>query len=74
MLPAATLTAQIQRLATATFSLSTEESNARATIRYGRNKAVINGFGRETLALFPPINTDKDPISIVLFRNYSGTP
>ncbi len=64
VLPASTLTALIQRLPTATFALATEEPSGRATLRYGRNKAVIHGFGRETLPLFPPVDTTQDPITL----------
>ncbi|OLZ08982.1 DNA polymerase III subunit beta [Sulfobacillus thermosulfidooxidans] len=64
VLPASTLSDLIHRLPTATFELSTEESSGRATIRYGRNKAVINGFGREMLPNFPAMNTDKQTIEL----------
>lgn len=57
VLPATTFSDLIHRLPTATFELSTEEATGRAIIRYGRNKAAINGFGREMLPEFPGIDT-----------------
>lgn len=64
VLPASTLTDLIQRLPTATFELSTEEASGRTTIRYGRNRAVINGFGRDTLPVFPTLDTDQARIEL----------
>ena len=55
VLPASTLNDLIHRLPTATFELSTNSHTGRASIRYGRNTAVINGFGQDMLPEFPQI-------------------
>ncbi|AUW92574.1 DNA polymerase III subunit beta [Sulfobacillus thermotolerans] len=53
VLPGSTLTELIQRLPTATFDLTSDPNTGRSTIRYGRNKAIINGYGQELLPTFP---------------------
>jgi DNA polymerase-3 subunit beta len=56
VLPASTFNDFISRLPTATFTLSTQPESGQATLRYGRNTVVINGFGREMLPEFPQIS------------------
>ncbi len=58
VLPASIFNDFIHRLPTATFELSTHSESGRVTIRYGRNSAIINGFGREILPEFPRITSN----------------
>ncbi|PSR33108.1 MAG: hypothetical protein C7B44_14880, partial [Sulfobacillus thermosulfidooxidans] len=64
VLPAMPLAHLIQRLPTATFTLTTDAATGQATIRYGRNKAVLNGFGSETLPQFPTMPSDALTVSL----------
>ncbi len=65
VLPASTFNDLIHRLPTATFELSSNPQTGRATIRYGRNTAVINGFGQDMLPEFPHIPAGQNQ-SIIL--------
>ncbi|PSR24354.1 MAG: DNA polymerase III subunit beta, partial [Sulfobacillus thermosulfidooxidans] len=64
VLPAGPLAHLIHRLPTATFTLTTDAATGQATIRYGRNKAVLNGFGSDTLPQFPAMPSDALTVSL----------
>ncbi len=71
VLPASTLTELIQRLPTATFEMTAEATTGRATVQYGRNHATINGFGSDSLPIFPDF--DQQPTRLALAAGIIAT-
>ena len=61
VLPAGTIRDLIHRLPTPTFTLESDDVSGRATIRYGRNRATLHGFGSEVLPAFPDFAATDDP-------------
>lgn len=64
VLPASLLTDLVQRIPTATLELETDESSGKATIKYGKNRATLHGFGTERLPEFQPLEGNRATITL----------
>lgn len=64
VLPATLLTELLQRIPTATLELATEDSMGKATLKYGKNKATLHGFGSERLPEFQPLEAPLQTVTI----------
>ncbi|NMP20915.1 DNA polymerase III subunit beta [Sulfobacillus harzensis] len=64
VLPASLLTELVQRIPTATLELGTEDSGAKAVIKYGKNRATLHGFGSERLPEFQALEGSLETVVI----------
>jgi DNA polymerase-3 subunit beta len=64
VLPAALLTDLVQRIPTATLEIETDVSSGKATLKYGRNRASLLGFGQERLPDFQPAQGARDTLTL----------
>lgn len=64
VIPAGLLHDLVQRIPTATLEIETDQDLRKATIRYGKSRASLNGFGTERLPEFQPLEGARETITL----------